>query len=141
MRLVQAECEIYALKIRAWPVVATTTTEDTPHDRGRGIKIFNMETEMLLRHIICDYTTYVNFYDNILMACGNFDDYHSWPSLSIRFWNMSDLMDMSKSIEDVGYRDISPISSPDVPHCTIVMIGSNVLSTEGTHFVQRSFWP
>ena len=56
-------------------------------------------------------------------------------------WRMSDLMDMSKSIEDVGYRDISPISSPDVPHCTIVMIGSNVLSTEGTHFVQRSFWP
>ena len=139
MHQVDAKYEIYALDIGAWPLVATCSMEETDEDNRKGIKIFNLEKQFLLRHIMCDCATYVNFYDNILIACGNFDGYESWPSLTIGIWNMSDLMDQSKNIEDVGHREISPILH--TPHCSLIMTGSNILTTEGMKFVQRSFWP
>jgi len=115
--------------------VATCTMGEYDDDKRKGIKIFNIEKQLLLRRIMCGFATYVNFNDNILIACGSFDD----PSLTIGIWNMRDLMDQSKNIEDVGHRQISPIL--DTPHCSVLMIGSNILTTEGGQFVQRSFWP
>jgi len=73
------------------------------------------------------------------MACGNFDGLNSWPSLAIRFWNMTDVMDQSKNNGEVDHREISPILN--TPHCSLLMIGSSILTTEGTQLVQRSFWP
>ena len=41
-------------------------------ENEKGIKIFNLEEETLIRHIPCDYATDVDIYGDILMVSGNY---------------------------------------------------------------------
>ena len=90
---------------------------------------------------MCNLVTYSG---NILMVCGNFNSYkhHDLLETSHKFWNLSELLNKSLKIEDVGHRSICtyPTKSLDtILICAIV--GSNILTTEGDSLVQRSFWP
>ena len=129
------------LKIGTWPLVATCNvshTNETDDDHGHAVRLFNMEKQIYLTHIKCEYATGVNFYGDILLSCGNFVN-KSERTLSIRLWSMSEVMDDSIDTEEVGHREISPI--PSTHHCSLLMIGSNILTTEGAQLVQRSFLP
>ena len=127
------------LKIGKWPLVAACTLDnETNDDNGYGIKLYNMEKELFLKRVKCVYATCVNFYGNILLSCGNFVNEYE-HTIAMRIWNMDEVMDDSINIEEVRHREISPILCSD--HCSLLMIGSNILTTEGTQLIQRSFLP
>ena len=91
-----------------------------------------MEKEILIRHIECGYASDVHLKGNILMVCGNFNSYkhHDLLETSHKFWNLSELLNKSLKIEDVGHRSICtyPTKSLDtILICAIV--GSNTGST------------
>ena len=127
------------LKIGTWPLVAACTSYGTHEiDDGYGIKLFNMEKQLFYKRIKCVYATCVNFYGDILLSCGNFVSENE-HKLAMRVWNMTEVMDDSINFEETRHREISPILSSD--HCSLLMIGSNILTTEGTQLIQRSFLP
>ena len=80
----------------------------------KGVKIFNLENETLLRHINCGRASEVNIQGNILAVCEvtSFEDLDNQnieeETKQIKFWNLNQLLNKSIKIHDVANRVIVP---------------------------------
>ena len=140
LHILEAMQRIMSLKVK-WPLVVTCTIDQSTYGE-KGIKLFNMENQNLIRHILaCDYVTDVNIQGNVLMACS--DNFASTGSVeketAIRFWDLTQLMDNSIKIDKISNRKIQTEEVEALQICA--MVGSNVFTTESNILVQRSFWP
>ena len=60
LHTLQSKQAICALRVR-WPLVVTCTTEfELSDERCKGVKLFDMEKEILIRHIECGYASDVH---------------------------------------------------------------------------------
>ena len=63
--------------------------------------------------------------------------------MDIQFWNLSQLIDPNKKIEQIEHRVIKTVSKSieASENCQIYTVGSMVLTLLGNQLTQRSFWP
>ena len=143
---VESNQAIVALRVK-WPLVLTCANFYGPN--RSGVKLYDMEKETLIRSITSENCTDVIFKGNVIMICGdvileNGDEENGYREYRVKyyFWNLAQLMDQSRKIEEVTRRTIKTDLIEPVETCRIcAIVGSDVFTTEGNHLVQRRFWP
>ena len=144
IREICSKQRIMSLNVR-WPLVVTCTIDRSNDDEMKGIKLFDMEKKVLVRHIkcCCDYATNVRIHGQILMVCEDdfaFSDNQS-KRTALRFWNLNQLLNADIKIENVSNRTIRTFPKPSNGLQICSISGSAVITTEGNQFRKRSFWP
>ena len=134
---------IMSLNVR-WPLVVTCTIDRSNDEEMKGIKLFDMKKQVLLRHIkCCDYATNVRIHLKILVVCE--DDFafseNESKHTALRFWNLNQLLNTDIKMENVSNRTIRTFPKPSNGLQICSISGSAVLTTEGNQFRKRSFWP
>jgi hypothetical protein len=132
------------LKISLWPLVAVCAIDKNLGKTSRGVYIFHMEKQSLVRFVGCEHADDVKINGDMMMVSG-ITDIHSWKvRFVIEFWKWVDFMDLSKRIDEQVHRQILASEYTlqySFAHQLSIMVGSDVLTIEGDKFVQRSFWP
>ena len=140
---VQSHLPIMTLRVK-WPLVVACTTDLNHEKNFIGVKLFNFETEALVRHIPCGYATDVDIKGETLFICGSYLSYRHSDLMNNahQFWSLSQLLDQSLKLDQVQNREIR--TKPEIPlDATRICanVGSDFVTTDGYFLVQRSFWP
>ena len=150
-----AQHRVVCLKVK-WPFVVTCATnlyksvfKTVTKESAKGVKIFNMMDQTLIRHIPCGKTSDVNIHGNVLLVCERLDydaykEHYQNPShlyeqdKTVRFWNFDQLTDSSLNEDKIVNRKIpSPL---DVREWQVsAMVGSSVWISEDNKLIQRNF--
>ena len=113
----------------------------------KGVKIFNLENETLLRHINCGRASEVNIQGNILAVCEvtSFEDLDNQnieeETKQVKFWNLNQLLNKSIKIHDVANRVIVPEAEYIEEPMFSAFLGTNLYVCENNELKQYSFWP
>ena len=147
MHFLQAQQRIMCFQVQ-WPIVITCTLNvySMSDDNVKGVKIFNMENQNLVRQIPVGRASDLYIHGDILMICelSSFRDRILWQgeteTKSVTLWDMPQLLNNSLKIEEVTKRKFEAESELETTQfCSIV--GSNVFTSEDNTLIQRSFWP
>ena len=127
-----------------WPYVATTAASLR---LDQGIKLFDIEKEALVRHLIPDqYVSHVTFNRSIILATGIATiEVNAENQLEIitthKFWSLDEVLDDSIETKDLQCHEMNSNSNNNSKMESSAILGSDVITTENKIIIQRSFWP
>ena len=137
---------LQVIKVK-WPYVITCTCDNMFEDFDKGIKVFNLEQELLVRHIqTFQYATDISIQNNLLMICGiRCGVGETYSKKTHAFMNWQDILNKDIKTENVSTNRIQFID-PEEPMYekmnSSAMNGSDVITNEKKRYlVQRSYWP
>ena len=127
-----------------WPLVATCA-ESLRLDPG--IKLFNIETETLIRHLFFDQcVSHVTFNKSMMLATGitriaPISENEPTISKTHKIWRLDEVFDDSIDEEDLQYRELYSNSIDNGKTESSAILGSDVITTENNVLIKRAFWP
>ena len=127
-----------------WPLVATCA-ESLRLDQG--IKLFNIETETLIRHLFFDQcVSHVTFNKSMMLATGitriaPISENKPTISKTHKIWRLDEVFDDSIDEEDLQYRELYSNSIDNGKTESSAILGSDVITTENNVLIRRTFWP
>ena len=135
--------EVQYLKMN-WLYVATTAASLR---LDQGIKIFEIEKEALIRHLIPDqYVSHVTFNKSIILATGiatiEVNDENQLEIITThKFWSLDEVFDKTLETKDLQCHELNSNSNNNSKMESSAILGSDVITTENKFIIQRSFWP
>ena len=118
-----------------WPYIVVCT-----FDRN-GIKLMNLEDELLVMYITCGYVRDLFIQNDLLVVCGYIHNSQEDNRLAAMFWNFREMTATSKRLENISQKMLSLNELPN--NCKLV--GSDLITVEGDErkydLMKRSFWP
>ena len=139
----ESQQDVQYLKMN-WPYVARTAGSLR---LDQGIKLFDIEKETLIRHLIPDqYVSHVTFNKSIILATGiatiEVNDENQLEIITThKFWSLDDIFDDSIETKDLKWLELNSNSNNNSKMESSAILGSDVITTENKIIIQRSFWP
>ena len=158
LHMLDSKQRIMSLKVQ-WPLVVTCTFNyryDERDNMKKGVKLFNMLNQTLLRRIPSGRSTDLMIQNDLLLVCefkqpelyndtdeNNVQEVWQDPNRHrrIRIWNLKQLVDSSRKISEVKNKKIEVTKPPLEEFQLCTMLGSSLFITEDEILIRRNYWP
>ena len=149
---VDSKLEVMSVRV-SWPFVAACSSFVISHGHEPGVKLFDMEKEILIRHVTQHYASDVILTEHLLMASGQFerqlfhenDRYKNWSGH--HFWSLKTILNCPPKSEKNLQKEegeilsCKTISTSPSTHQICAMVGSVIVTTEVNQIFKRNFFP
>ena len=151
---VDSKLEVMSVRV-SWPLVAACSCFVISHGHESGVKLFNIEKEILIRHVTQHYASDLILTEHLLMASGQFERavfhdhdnvrYKNWSGQN--FWSLKTILNCpaksEKNLQEEKKEILSckTISTSPSTHQICAMVGSVIVTTEGNQIFKRKFFP
>ena len=157
---VDSKLEVMSVRV-SWPLVAACSSFVISHGHEPGVKLFDLEKEILISHVTRHFATDLILNEHLLMASGQFERavfpynshvrYKNWSGQ--KFWNLKTILksycppakkcqkNQQKEKEKEEILSCKTILTSPSSHQICAMVGSVIVTTEGNQIFKRKFFP